>query len=330
MRKIVGVTAIVIGLLLSVASVAVGFRASTSGERLLDGARPTMRDDVAQLRADFDTLQRGTDQTVEELIPALARELGTSTAALTAQVRDEFPRLGELFERQAEVEEALGKTVTNLEAHAGDFRAADDLPAPGVSLRVVPVVLLVAGLGTLAAGVFVLWRPGRRGLWLVAAMGALLAVPALALQAPQNASRAEQVIDSLNITEATAATTRDQFDTVDAALAEQRTRFFPAVAQALGTTTEELVAAVGEQFPAVGAALADIDGILSRIEADVAFREQNVDEFADVKNLPLGAMTWVVAAAGLLLTALAATQLVRERAGATSPATETQLAPTTA
>src|SRR5256885_14881973 len=102
-----------------------------------------------------------------------------------------------------------------------------------------------------------------------------------------------------------------QFDRVHAALDEQRQRFFPDVARALGVSTDALLADVTQQFPDAAKGLREIDGILTRIDADVRFREQNVDEFATVKDLPMRAAAWLFLAASAAVLAIAGVTLLR-------------------
>ena len=310
MRRLVGVLAIAIGLTLCVGTIAMdAFGRARSGQRLLDGARPTMNDDVARLRHDLDTLVAGTDEFFNGAIPAISAELGTSPTQLLATLSRDYPKFGALLTRREEISAALDRTVVNLEAHVDDFESADDLPAPGVSLRIMPFVLFVTGAAILAAGAFTLRTRDKRPRWVLVAAGALLLVPTLALQIPQKSSAAEDLINSLNITSATAARTRDQFDTTAAALEEQRTAIFPDIARALRVSTADFVDNLAREFPALGKSLSEIEQILGNIGDEVRFRETSIDEFADVRDLPLSAMSWSVAGIGLILLAAAAAAL---------------------
>ncbi|MDQ1519494.1 MAG: hypothetical protein QOI55_567, partial [Actinomycetota bacterium] len=239
--------------------------------------------------------------------------LGQSTDEFSARVQQDYPKLGALFARKDEVTAALNKTVTNLEAHSGDFQAADDLPAPGVPLDVLPVVLVVAGVAMLVTGVLVLRRPGAKPVFFAALVGLALVVPAIVLQVPQKSARAEDVLGSLNITSEAATRTREQFQIVSDATNEERQRFFPDMARAFGVSTDEFAATLGQQFPAAGAGLRDVDALLLRVEADVRFREQNITEFKAVKDFPLSALSWVLVGAGFVLFAVAGGEVVRER-----------------
>ena len=310
MRRVVGFFAIVIGLTLCVGTVAIdAFGRAASGQRLLDGARPTMSDDVARLRNNLDTLVAGTDEFFNGAIPAISAELGTSPTQLLATLSRDYPKFAALLSRREEITTALDRTVVNLEAHADDFESADDLPAPGVSLRIMPYVLFVTGAAILVSGIFTVRTRDARALWVLVGLGALLLVPTLALQVPQKSADAEDLINSLNITSATATRTRDQFDTTAAALEEQRTAIFPDTARALRVSAADFVSTLAREFPALGKSLSEIDQILGNINAEVQFRETSIDEFADVRDLPLTALSWSITVIGLILLAAAAIAL---------------------
>ena len=113
----------------------------------------------------------------------------------------------------------------------------------------------------------------------------------------------------MNITSETASRTRDQFDTTAAALEEQRAAIFPDIARALRASTADFVESLTAGFPALGRSLIEIEAILANIESEVRFRESSIDEFADVRDLPLSAMSWSVAVMGLILMAAAGAAL---------------------
>jgi hypothetical protein len=316
-RRSVGVLALVLGAALVVSTIAIdGFGLTRSGDRLIDGARPTMRDDVAQLRHDFDTLDAAGRQSVEEAFPAIARTLGMTTEQFLAVIDRGYPAIATALDRRDELTNALRATVTNLEAHTDDFAAADDLPAPGFALRSMPWALLAVGGALGAAGALVVWRRSTAAVWVVAALGLLLVVPTLLFQVPQNSADAEDLVDSLNITTETATRTREQFEVQRAAVDEQATRFFPDLAAELGVSTEQFVSALSADFPAVGRGIAEADAILGRIEGEVRFRERSVDEFADVDDVPMGVLPWFLVAGGLVLVLVAGAEIVRVRQSA--------------
>lgn len=119
------------------------------------------------------------------------------------------------------------------------------------------------------------------------------------------------MIDSVQLSAAKADETRGYFVLVAAHSAELGDAFAPEVAQELGLSPSEFDA----RFPQVPGAIATYRPILDRNEAGVLFREERIEDFAQVKGLPLPAISWTAVLLGALLTAAAVPTLVRRGAG---------------
>lgn len=277
-----------------------------SGQRLLDGARPTLSDaGLRQLRSDFDTLDRGLAQTVDEVFPAIADDLGVTASTLQQLIVVRYPATAAFLERRSEVTDALGRTVSNLEANQADFRDADGLPAPGVPLIAAPIAAIVIGIALIGLAGWAWRRPAATGPWAVAAgIGVLAVVATLALQVPNRAVAAEAVLGSLRITPAAAATTRDQFEVTKAATTELRSRLLADVAGSLDMSPSQFDAVLAQRFPAASAAFTDADALLGRIELDVRFRERVTGDFAAVRTEPLQFEVWLFIGFATVLTAV--------------------------
>jgi hypothetical protein len=297
------VLALIIGAILVVGVFAMsGFARAASGEDLIDDAQPSVsKTGIVRFRADLEEVKGAVTEFRDGVLPAFADARGLSDAEFQQEARADFPRLSDvLLDRQGEILGAIEKGVSNLEAHQGDYEAADDIPAPGVPVTVMPWFVLVIGLGLVGLGVWALRRPGSTApVVAIGAVGLLLVTFTLATGMPDKTRRAERLIDSLDISEAVATSTRAQFDAAFAAAGET-TKFFQDFADARGETQDEFVASLRTDFPKVARVVDDPD-VFERIEGEVKYREDHVDEFADVKDVPMQTTAWVFVALGAVL-----------------------------
>jgi uncharacterized protein YidB (DUF937 family) len=297
-----------------------GFGRAAAGQRLVDGARPAVdQSGIVQLRDDTDLVIDTGGAILNEALPALAERLGLGETEFAEVLNQRFPALAASNERKVELGTALDATVSNLEAHQGDFELADSIPLRDVDLVVMP--LAVAGVGAVftAASVIVLrgtHRSRRTALLVSAGLGLVLAVGPLAVSMPLKAAGAEDLLGSLVTTEENAATTREQFELTTAAVAEVRDGLLPAAAASIGVTPNALASELATDIPDL-AGLDGVDDALLRIEADVRFREERLDDFADVKPVPFVAVTWVIVGLGLTVTITAGQELLSARGSRT-------------
>lgn len=297
--KIAAVSSVAVGALLVLAPLAGdGVGRAAAGERLVDQARPSVgRTGIVQLRTDTDLVIETGGAILNEALPLLGEALGLDAAGLDRFVADLAPHLAEADERKVELGTALDATVSNLEAHAADFRAADAIPVGGAHHLLLPIGAMIAGLALIGAGLVAL---RGRGTGAIVALGAALALGPLVVGMPQKVAAAESLLGSLTTTQEQATRTREQFELTVTAADELRRVLLPRAAELLGTSPEELMAGLVVAVPDL-AGVDALDDALARIEADVRFREERLDDFAAVQDVPFAAITWFVIAAGALL-----------------------------
>ena len=117
MRRVASITAIIVGLALSVGLLAGGgLSGAVTGERLLDGARPSASGEgSAQLRADTDLVKAGIAQIVGEELPAHRDALGLNEQQFDVFLADCCPGVATNIAILGEGSDALDKTVANLD-----------------------------------------------------------------------------------------------------------------------------------------------------------------------------------------------------------------------
>jgi hypothetical protein len=307
MRRLLGVVATVLGAGLLIGMVAMGsLPRAVRGQDVIDAARPEAHGDgLRALRNDADVVTETTAQTFDVAFPALASALGMSDAQFQRLLETRYPTVAAAVANRAQLLRAIDGVATNLEAHEDDFDAADSLPTSWLPLWAIPLGLGLAAVGLVAGGVALLRSSRRLGTVVTGVVAAHLVVLPLVTRMPQKSAQAEDLLGSLKVAEADIARTRNQFDTVQAAVDEISERLLPDAAAALGVDPADLVAELqrtvfgGEDTTArLAPALANIDG-------DVRFREQFGDDIRDVRQLPLSAMAWSLVGLGSLLVVLA-------------------------
>ena len=305
MRRVPAVAAIVLGAAMVIGVIGMsGFTKASDGENLIADAEASVSDEgVVRLRNDVTTVDQASTAVVEQVFPAFARELGISQAEFEQRLRATHAEAAAAFLDQRDaIFASIDKTVSNLEAHQDDYDAADAIPTSFIPLTVMPWFTLAFGLLLIGLGVWAWVQPGRASAAVVALAGAILVTFTLVAQLPSKGAQAEDLLDSLKIDEEIATKTRTEFETFRAGT-EDLKEVFVEFAQARGQTPEELGETILRDLPIV-AEVAEDTAALDRIEGEVAFREEHIDEFATVKDVPLEMAAWgLVVVGGILVLA---------------------------
>jgi hypothetical protein len=302
MRRVAAVVAGLTGIVLIVGVFTTSdFSRASAGERLITDARPVVsKHGLVRLRSDLDTLKAGVDDVVQRVFPAFADELGMTEAEFEAKLRSDHPALARGFvDEGGTILGAIEAAVSNLEARQSDFKAADDIPVPWLPLTVFPWFTLVLALGLITLGAWAWRQPGRKPAAAIAAIGLVMCALTLVAGLPDKGKKAERVLDSLNITRAVASTTRDQFVTGTTGAAELQP-FLAEFADARHQTPDQFAATLTTDFPGVANLLGDTQ-LFDGIEREVKFREDHVEDFAEVKDAPVELMAWAFVALGLIV-----------------------------
>lgn len=303
MRKVSAIVTILVGLALCVGSLlGQGPARARAGQEMLDGARDAATvAGSARLAGDAELVIGGVTEAIDGELPALRDALGLSEAAFDEVLRSRYPAVAAVTAVSTQANDGLTKTVANLQRRATDFESADALPVPGVSLTAAAILVIVLGLVLVGLGAAQL-RSGARSIPVaVAALCLLAVVGTLVTRSPQKAAAAERILGSLNITQAAATATVQQFDGASAFIDEYENKLVPDVARALGTGTASLTARLDVRYPAAAQLRTDrLAPALANIGADVRFRQENVDNFAKVGDFPLQATIWTTTALQLV------------------------------
>jgi hypothetical protein len=293
MRRIPAVVAIVIGATMIIGLVAMsGFSKASDGEDLIRDAGPTTSNTgVVRLRKDVTILNQASDDVVTKVFPAFAQQLGIDDTEFARRLRATHPAAEKAFlDQRTTIFASVDKTASNLEAHQDDYDAADAIPTSWLPLTIMPWLAMGFALALVAVGVWAWRRPGRASMAALAGVGVLLIAFTLGTELPRKSHQTERLLDSLRIDEQVATRTRAEFDTFKAGTDDLR-QVFVELAAASGQTPAELGRAIRQQLPAV-AQVAQDSSILDRLAGEVSFREDHIDEFAAVKDVPLELVSW--------------------------------------
>ena len=238
---------------------------------------------------------------VEQVFPAFARELGISQAEFEQRLRATHPEAARAFLDQRDaIFASIDKTVSNLEAHQDDYDAADAIPTSSIPLTAMPWFALAFGLLLIGLGVWAWVQPGRASAAVVALAGAILITFTLTAQLPSKGAQAEDLLDSLNIDEEISDQDPHRVRDLQGWNRGPEGGLRRVRAGQRGQTPEELGETIRRELPIV-AEVAEDTAALDRIEREVAFREEHIDEFAAVKDVPLEMAAWAYVVFGGLL-----------------------------
>lgn len=327
-RRIVGVAAVVIGLLLLVSPFALDYPAKTQGVDDLTGSfRTTFSDDgLARVRADMDTVNAFVAQFEQEAAPAIAQAL-TDAGAIEGLdqfgpfVADNFPAVATgLGQFDEPILPYFNSIVDGLEANQHDFERADAIPTSWLPARSVTWIIVLLGVVAIVLGVWCLRSDARSARWAVPVFGVLIVLVALVLQVPAKSASVDNLTDDFRAAFSAdgAALMRERFEIIRATSDELQGAMVPALAQALEMSPDELGAFLAGQFPDVAAGLGGLDGIVDRFDALVANVEANGEAFSRADSIPTASRAtawfpWHLLAPGILLAVVGGLGLVLGR-----------------
>ncbi len=192
--------------------------------------------------------------------------------------------------------------IDTLDAQRDLFASADAIPTSSIPATTIPWALLIAGILSLALGIF-MWFVPRTGGIVAIVLGALLVAVPFALSLPTKAADADQMNANLRpvytpalITQATGALT-----TVSTMGTEMSDTMLPALADKLGMTGDELQAFLGDNFPATATALQNMPASMERFQGLVGTFETNLDNYGTLKPVSFAPIIWTVIVGGAVM-----------------------------
>jgi hypothetical protein len=279
------------------------FAVGPAFENLTDGFRPvlttqaieTAGGDVAALGATGEEFQTA-------VAPAMAESLGMTPEEFQAFVDEQFPGVADGMAALPQVVPTFSGLIETLDAQRDLFASADAIPTSDLPATTIPWALLIAGILSLALGIF-MWFVPRTGGVIAIVLGAMLVAVPFALSLPTKAADADQMNENLQpvytaelITQATGAVR-----VVGVMGAEMSETMLPALAQELGMTGDELQAFLGENFPATAAALQNMPASMERFQGLVDTFEASLDDYDTMKSVTFAPIIWTAIVGGAVM-----------------------------
>lgn len=257
---------------------------------------------IETARADVTSLGAAGEEFQTAVAPAMAEQFGMTPEEFQAFVGEQFPGVGDGMAALPQIVPTFSGLIDTLDAQRDLFASADAIPTSDIPATTIPWALLIAGILSLALGVF-MWFAPRTGGIIAIVLGALLVTVPFALSLPTKAADADQMNANLQpvytqtlITQANAAVA-----TVGAMGTEMSETMLPALAEKLGMTEEQLQAFLGENFPATATALQNMPASMERFQGLVGTFEANLDNYDTMKSVTFEPIIWTVIVGGAVM-----------------------------
>jgi hypothetical protein len=279
------------------------FQVGPAFEDLTDGFRPAMTAQAIETaRTDVTTLGAAGEEFQTTVAPAMAEQLGMTTEEFQAFVGEQYPAVGDGMAALPQVVPTFTGLIDTLDAQRDLFASADAIPTTNLPATTIPWALLIAGILSLALGVF-MWFVPRAGGIVAIVLGAMLVIVPFALSLPTKAADADQLNANLQpvytaemIGQASVA-----LKTVGAMGDEMSGTMLPALADQLGMTEADLQAFLGENFPATATALQTMPASMERFQGLVGTFEANLDNYDTMKSVSFEPIIWTVIVGGAVM-----------------------------
>jgi hypothetical protein len=298
------------------------FNVGPAFDRLTDDFRPVMTERALQTdRADIAALAAADTEIKNEMVPALAQQLGMTPEQFSTMMAEQYPDVSAGLAAVPQITPSFTSLVDTLDEQRPYFKAADAIPTTSIPATSVPWSLFAVGLLTAGLGVWVWFKPRGSAIAVTAAGAALIAIP-LILSMPHKASYADTLNDNLEpvYTQQLITQADSSLATLSAMGTEMQQKMLPDLAAQLNMSPEELNAFMAENFPDTTAALAGLPDSLGRFEVLVATFDGRLGDYNTLKPVSFVPIVWFMIGGGTALFLLGAAGVLitgtRTRSGA--------------
>ena len=303
MRRLAGGLVVVVGVVFLISTFANNlFSVGPAFEEMIDDFRPLLAEEsIATAQDDLAMLGAVDAEFGSQIVPALSQELGMTSDEFMSFTAENFPAVATGVQALPEIVPTFNGLVDTLDQQRDLFDSADQIPTKDLPATTVPWALFFAGLGLIAAGVF-LFKPGWLGPALTGGLGLLIVVATLILTLIPKAADADELNDNLTpiytaelVTQAEGA-----LATVGAMGSQMQEEMLPALGQQLGLSSEELGGFLGENFPATAQALGALPDAMGRFQGLVETFGMNLDNYDTIQPVAFSPIIWTLLIGGLV------------------------------
>jgi hypothetical protein len=285
---------------------------------------------IAESKTDLVTMNAMLAQLQAETLPGLAKQAGMTTEGLVAAMGMTAPEVGKGLKEVPTIMPRFNKLAGTMDAQAGNFRQADDIPTSDLPNTAVTYLYLIPGILLLVvgAGGLLLSLTGARAvlttvcLGLAAVVGLAMVVGAFATGVVGKTEASEKMFTAFRptFTDAGYQQAHQDLKTLGDMAAGMKTKSLPTMARILKKSDAEFTAELATAYPAVGKGLLETDRILAKFNVLVENIGANVDTFKNADSIPdkdteVSVMPWLLIGPGLAVLLLSGVALVGGYAG---------------
>ncbi len=279
------------------------FMVGPAFERLTDGFRPVLTAQAMETaRADVAGLGAAGQEFQTAVVPAMAAKFGMTPAEFKAYMGQKFPDVADGMTALPQIVPTFSGLIGTLDAQRDLFASADAIPTSNIPATTIPWGLLIAGILSLALGMF-MWFVPRTGGIIAIVFGALLLTVPFALSLPTKAANADQMNANLKpvYTQALITQAGGALTTMGTMGTEMSGTMMPALASQLGMTGDQLQTFLGDNFPATAAALQNMPASMERFHGLVGTFDANLANYEPLKPVSFAPIIWTVIVGGALM-----------------------------
>jgi hypothetical protein len=240
------------------------FEVGPAFEEMIDDFRPLLTDEALETAmADIGGLGAVADEFENAVIPGMSLQLGMDLAQFGGFLNENFPAVAQGVAALPEISTTFSGLIGTLEAEQARFASADAIPAESLPATTVPWGMLGAGVLAVIIGLVMFGRL-RLGSLLALVLGVGLVAVSAFLSLPQKAADADQLNANLEpvYTAELVAGAEGALQVVGAMGNDLQSAMLPALAQQLQMEPDQLVGFIGENLPAMGGVMANMDATI--------------------------------------------------------------------
>ena len=313
-----------IGVFLFAFPLAINLFGKTSSTRdLMDAMRPQMSDTaLAQNSTDLATVSAMATQLQTQMLPALATQLHMTQDQLNAFLGQNLPATAQGMSALPATMDNMTSMASLMKAQQANYQQADRIPLTSVPPTTMPWLFMIPGAVLAFAGGLALLRPRyvRAALATGGIVGLALVGGLLAASLAPKAQAADDMIGAFKPVFATPAVQqlRTETNTMAAMTQEFTTTGMTQFSAALHITPAQLQQMMVSTYPAVASGVAQMPGILQRMQTTTALVESQAGNYGQAAAIPwenssMMTLFWFMMVPAIGLVILAAAGLLTEQ-----------------
>jgi hypothetical protein len=309
-----GLVILVGAVLIAVALLRNLFAVGPAFESMIKDFRPWLTDDsIAALRTDLGGLGAAVDEFQTAMVPALSQQLGMTPEEFGGMMSTQFPAVATGMATVPQAAGSFSGIIDLLDEQQENFASADAIPTTGLPATTVPWGMVLAGALAIGFGLLMAFGKAKVGAIAVLVLGVLLVVAPLGLSLLDKAQGADDLNAALKpvYNAELVGGASGAVEVIGAMGAEMSESMIPGLGGMLGMDAATLQGFLGQNFPAVAAAMGSMPDAIGRFTGMVGAFADNLDNYDVLKPVAFVPIVWTLIVAGGALILLGGFGLVR-------------------